>query len=227
MQRDTCWTLEWTTHPADTLSIAHTGWRLAGRPHAIPHIGCGAAREIFHYAPQSQGRYQDDVMSLGAQTWLDSHMGLAPLQSTLTTALFSMMARIIERGEGSDHLLLDPTIASDETAHPLRECWGEIYRTTAREFQESFSQYAAPETWHSLLSNDSEKRAVDLIAKGYQGAAERWEDPAKARFAFQKIARAASHEGQPGDALLVRWNGQNFGLEELTAPKRVAAPNIA
>lgn len=225
--RDTCWTLEWTTQPADTLSIAHTGWRLAGRPHATPQIGRSAAREIFHYAPHSQGAYQDDMMSLGSQTWLDAHMGLSPLQSTLTTALFSMMARRIERGEDADALLLDASITSAPSAHPLREWWGDIYRVAAREFQSAFSQYASPKTWSALLSKESEMRAVDLLVKGHTAAGERWEDPAKARFAFQKIAREASREGSHGEKLIVRWDGDHLGVEAFAAPRLRRAVNIA
>lgn len=193
------------------------------RPHISPETGWVIAHDVFHHQPGDTGTYAEEVMTFGAEAWLDSSSFDAQRRS-LITSWFSVMALVVENGtRGVEGLLLSEKVPPDG-AHPHIDFFSQVYQDALSELKESFEAFAELDTWEQLQSPGMVARAASLATKGYDLAQNRWPDPVEAHASFKALEAMAS-PGVAGETLHIEQNGSRLRMERtLVTPKRRSVP---
>lgn len=198
------WVFDWTTAAVGMFQREQSGWVMRGRPNASPDTGWVVAHDVFHHRPGDTGTYAEEVMTFGAEAWLDLDDGPQALCKTLSTSWFSVMALVVENGtRGVEGVVLQRPAQPEHLLHPQFGFFQQVYRQALAEFKEAFGDYEGPEFWDDLAGPDMTDRAASLAVEGFALAQERWPDRAAALAAFDALEKLAG-DGRDGDVLTVQ-----------------------
>ena len=210
------WEFVWTTGPYGWLGRTESGWVLQGRPNTTPDTGWVVAHDVFHHLPGDVGTYIEEVVTFGAESWLESP-ATAPekLQEILTDSWVGVILLVLKNGtRGARGLMLPPQ--APPASHPLAERWAAAYRNALIEVRSTHADLASTEDWQILASLEMVDRAVACVARGLDAARCRWPDPARARAQFEQVQKAAT-QAHDGDRLTVSFDGQDLVLDKTLA----------
>jgi hypothetical protein len=201
------WVFDWTTAAVGMFQREQSGWVMRGRPNASPDTGWVVAHDVFHHRPGDTGTYAEEVMTFGAEAWLDLDDGPDALGKSLSTSWFSVMALVVENGtRGVEGVVISRPANPDHLLHSQAGFFEQVYHRALAEFQEAFGDHEGPEFWDDLAGPQMTERAVSLAVEGFAQAQQRWPDRAQALAAFEALEKMAG-EGRPGDVLRVQRVG--------------------